>query len=138
MRQRGHSKEGRDNDPQVVIGLAVAHDGVPVRSWVFLGDTPDVKKVQRIKEDLRGMRPGRTLFVGDAGLFSKVNLQELAKGACKYILATPLRRIKEIRAALTSTVTRCIAPSISTASSSSPPPTTTASRSPTSLLATKA
>ena len=36
LRKRGHSKEGRDNDPQVIIALAVTRDGVPVRSWVPL------------------------------------------------------------------------------------------------------
>ena len=84
-------------------------DGIPVRSWIFPGNTPDVATVKRIKDDLRDMRAhpakqasrgprlGRTLFVGDAGLYSKANLEELAKGAGKYILATPIRRIKEIR-----------------------------------------
>ena len=97
LRKRGHSKEGRDNDPQLVIALAVTRDGVPVRSWVFPGATPDVATVQRIKDDLRAMRLGRVLFVGDAGLYSKANLDELAKGAGRYILATPIRRVKEIR-----------------------------------------
>jgi hypothetical protein len=97
LRQRGHSKEGRDNDPQVVIALAVTRDGVPVRSWVFAGNTPDVTTVQTIKDDLRAMRLGRVLFVGDAGLYSRANLDELAKGAGRYILATPIGRVKEIR-----------------------------------------
>jgi len=97
LRQRGHSKEGRDNDPQVVIALAVTREGIPVRSWIFPGNTPDVATVKRIKDDLRDMRLGRTLFVGDAGLYSKANLEELAKGAGKYILATPIQRIKEIK-----------------------------------------
>src|ERR671926_143217 len=96
-RRRGHSKEGRDNDPQVVIALAVTRDGVPVRSWVFPGATPDVTTVQKIKDDLRAMRLGRVLFVGDAGLYSKANLDELAKGAGRYILAAPIGRVKEIR-----------------------------------------
>src|SRR5918993_1282188 len=51
LRKRGHSKEGRDNDPQVVIALAVTRDGVPVRSWVFPGNTPDVTTVRTIKDD---------------------------------------------------------------------------------------
>jgi hypothetical protein len=97
LRRRGHSKEGRDNDPQVVIALAVTRDGVPVRSWVFPGATPDVTTVQTIKDDLRTMRLGRVLFVGDAGLYSRANLDELAKGAGRYILATPIGRVKEIR-----------------------------------------
>jgi transposase len=97
LRRRGHSKEGRDNDPQVVIALAVTRDGVPVRSWIFPGNTPDVTTVRTIKDDLRAMRLGRVLFVGDAGLYSRANLHELAKGAGRYILATPIGRVKEIR-----------------------------------------
>src|SRR5215218_139391 len=97
LRKRGHSKEGRDNDPQVVIALAVSRDGLPVRSWVFPGATPDVTTVRTIKEDLRAMRLGRVLFVGDAGLYSRTNLDELAKGAGRYVLAAPIGRVREIR-----------------------------------------
>jgi hypothetical protein len=97
LRRRGHSKEGRDHDPQVVIALAVTRDGVPVRSWIFPGATPDVTTVQAIKADLREMRLGRVLFVGDAGLYSKANLDELAKGAGRYVLAAPIGRVREIR-----------------------------------------
>src|SRR3978361_102350 len=70
LRQRGHSKEGRDNQPQVIIALAVTRDGMPVRSWVLPGDTADVTTVARIKDDLRAWRLGRCLFVGDAGMHS--------------------------------------------------------------------
>jgi hypothetical protein len=97
LRKRGHSKEGRDHDPQVVIALAVTRDGVPVRSWIFSGNTPDVTTVQTIKNDLRAMRLGRVLFVGDAGLYARANLNELSQGAGRYILATPIGRVKEIR-----------------------------------------
>jgi hypothetical protein len=97
LRKRGHSKEGRDNDPQVIIALAVTRDGVPVRSWVLPGDTADVTTVARIKEDLRQMRLGRALFVGDAGLYARANLAELSRGAGRYILATPIGRVKEIK-----------------------------------------
>ena len=47
FRQRGHSKEGRENDSQVVIALAVTRDGIPVCSWIFQGNTPDVATVAR-------------------------------------------------------------------------------------------
>ena len=74
LRRRGHSKEGRDNQPQVVVALAVTRDGMPVRSWVLPGDTADVATVARIKEDLRAWRLGRCVFVGDAGMYSAANL----------------------------------------------------------------
>ena len=39
LRRRGYSRNGRGDVPQVVVGLAVTRDGLPVRSWVFPGNT---------------------------------------------------------------------------------------------------
>src|SRR5580693_4082245 len=96
LRKRGHSKEGRDNQPQVIIALAVTRDGMPVRSWVLPGDTADVATVARIKDDLRAWRLGRCLFVGDAGMYSADNLAALSRGLGRYILAVPMRKLKDI------------------------------------------
>jgi hypothetical protein len=96
LRRRGHSKEGRDNQPQVIIALAVTRDGMPVRSWVLPGDTADVTTVARIKDDLRNWRLGRCLFVGDAGMYSADNLAALSRGLGRYILAVPMRKVKDI------------------------------------------
>ncbi|MGH7048970.1 MAG: IS1634 family transposase [Stellaceae bacterium] len=98
LRRRGHSKEGRDNQPQVIIALAVTRDGMPVRSWVLPGDTADVTTVARIKDDLRAWRLGRCLFVGDAGMYSADNLAELSRGLGRTILAVPMRRVRDIEA----------------------------------------
>ncbi|MEW6244341.1 MAG: IS1634 family transposase [Bacillota bacterium] len=37
--QKGHSKDHRPDLPQVVVGLAVTRDGIPVRVWVWPGNT---------------------------------------------------------------------------------------------------
>jgi Transposase DDE domain len=96
LRQRGHAKDGPEGAPQVVIALAVTRDGMPVRSWVLPGDTADVATVARIKEDLRAWRLGRCVLVGDAGLYSADNLGELGRGLGRYILAVPMRKLKEV------------------------------------------
>ena len=96
LRRRGHSKEGRDSQPQVIIAMAVTRDGMPVRSWVLPGDTADVATVARIKEDLRAWNLGRCLFVGDAGMYSTDNLAALSKGLGRYILAVPMRRLRDV------------------------------------------
>jgi transposase len=98
LRQRGHNKEGRDNQPQVIIALAVTRDGMPVRSWVLPGNTADVATVARIKQDLHAWRLGRCLFVGDAGMYSAKNLVELSRGLGRYVLAVPMRRVQEVEA----------------------------------------
>jgi transposase len=98
LRQRGHSKEGRDANPQVIIALAVTRDGMPVRSWVLPGNTVDVGTVARIKQDLHAWRLGRCLFVGDGGMYSADNLVELSRGLGGYVLAMPMRRVREVEA----------------------------------------
>jgi hypothetical protein len=98
LRRRGHNKEGRDSQPQVIVALAVTRDGIPVRSWVLPGDTADVATVARIKEDLRAWRLGRCVFVGDAGMYSAANLLALSRGLGRDILATPLRKLSEVEA----------------------------------------
>ena len=69
LRQYGHSKEGTWT-PQIVVALAVTRDGLPVKSWVFPGNTADVSTVERIRRDLRGWKLGRALFVADSGMNS--------------------------------------------------------------------
>jgi transposase len=95
-RKRGHSKNGRDEAPQIVVGLAVTREGLPVRHWIFPGNTVDVTTVERVKADLRGWRLGRCVFVGDAGMVSASNLRTLALGGGKYIVCMPLHRGGEI------------------------------------------
>jgi Transposase DDE domain len=97
LRQRGSSKERRDSNPPVVVGLALTRDGLPVRSWVFPGNTVDATTVAQVKESLRGWRLGQALFVGDAGMDSEANRQELAKGLGHYMLAMPMGKLAEVQ-----------------------------------------
>lgn len=96
LRKRGYSKNGRGDAPQVVIGMAVTRDGFPVRHWVFPGNTVDVTTVERVREELRGWKLSRCVFVGDAGMVSQDNLRMLARGGGRYIVSVPIRREKEV------------------------------------------
>ena len=97
LRKRGHNKEGRDGNPQVVVGLALTRDGLPVRSWVFPGNTADVTTIDHLKDDLRGWRLNRCVFVGDSGMFSEANRQRLGRALGRYILAVPMRKVTEVQ-----------------------------------------
>lgn len=96
LRKRGKSKEGVWT-PQVVVALAVTRDGLPVRSWVFPGNTTDVTTIEKIKSDLRGWNLGRTLFVADSGMNSEENRKELSRACGKYLLATRMASVAEIK-----------------------------------------
>jgi hypothetical protein len=95
-RKRGNAKNKRYDAPLVTVGLAVTRDGLPVRSWVFPGNTSDVTTVERVKADLKGWKLGRCVFVADAGMNSEENRQKLALGGGKYILAAKMRAGDEV------------------------------------------
>jgi len=56
----------------------------------------DVTTVERVKKDLQGWQLSRCVFVGDAGMVSKENLQTLARGGGKYIVCMPIHRGGEV------------------------------------------
>jgi transposase len=97
LRKRGHSKDGRDGHPPVVVGLALTRDGLPVRSWVLPGNTADVTTIEHLKADLRGWRLNRCVFVGDSGMFSEANQQRLSRALGRDILAVPMRQVTEVQ-----------------------------------------
>jgi hypothetical protein len=98
LRQRGYAKNGRSDVPQIVIGLAVTRDGFPVRHWIFPGNTVDVTTVAQVKADLKGWQLSRCVFVGDAGMVSKANLEMLARAGGKYIVCMPIQPGGEVAA----------------------------------------
>src|SRR5712692_6093084 len=61
LRRLGHSKDHRPDLPQVVIGLAVTREGIPVRVWVWPGNANDQRLVEQVKADLLGWRLGRAV-----------------------------------------------------------------------------
>jgi transposase len=95
LRQYGRPKDGKWS-VQMVVALAVTRQGLPVRSWVFPGATADMATVTKVKQDLKGWKLGRALFVGDGGLNSEDNRHELAKACGTYLLATRMNSVNEV------------------------------------------
>ncbi|HUZ30219.1 MAG TPA: IS1634 family transposase [Solirubrobacteraceae bacterium] len=91
LRRFGHSKDSRADRPQVVIGMAVTREGIPVRVWVFPGNTADAATVRRVKDDLRGWRLGRVVFVADRGLAGDENVRYLQRAGGHYIVGERMR-----------------------------------------------
>jgi len=91
FRVYGHSKDHRPDLPQVVIGLAVTREGIPVRVWCWPGNTNDMTVIQQVKDDLRGWRLGRVITVVDRGFASDDNLAYLTRAGGHWIAGERLR-----------------------------------------------
>jgi Transposase DDE domain len=90
-RRLGHSKDHRDDLPQVVIAMAVTRDGIPVRCWTFPGNEQDQKIIRTVKDDLSDWNLRRLVWVADRGFASAANRAYLARGGGHYIHAEKLR-----------------------------------------------
>ncbi|MBS2966628.1 transposase [Actinocrinis puniceicyclus] len=101
FRSHGKSKDGRDDLPQVVVGMAVTRDGIPVRVWSWPGGSADSKLIRQVKDDMRAWSLSRIVQVADRGFSSRDNRQELMRGAGGYIIGEKLRSGSgEVKAAL--------------------------------------
>jgi hypothetical protein len=91
MRRFGASKDRRPDRPQVVVGLAVTREGIPVRCWVFPGNASDQLLIRQVKDDLRAWKLNRVLWVVDTGFASEENRRYLQRAGGHYIMGEKLR-----------------------------------------------
>jgi transposase len=91
FRSYGHSKDHRPDLPQVVVGMAVTREGIPVRVWSWPGNTSDSALIRQAKEDLRDWTLSRVVWVCDRGFTSQENRRFLRRGDEHYILGERLR-----------------------------------------------
>jgi hypothetical protein len=91
FRAHGKSKDSRDDLPQIVIGLAVTRDGIPVRCWCWPGSTSDSALIRQVKDDMRDWTLSRIVWVADRGFSSARNRRFLQRGAGSYIIGEKLR-----------------------------------------------
>ena len=91
LRRYGRSKDKRDDAPQVVIGLAVTRDGIPVRCWVLEGNSSDAGLVDRIQSDMAGWRLNRVVWVVDRGFAGSSQRVAFQRGGGHVIVGEKLR-----------------------------------------------
>src|ERR1019366_1870498 len=92
--QRGHSKDHRPDLRQMVVGMVLDHNGNPLCSELWPGNTADVKSLVPIVDRLKTrFGIGSVCIVADRGMISAETLAEVEKREWKYILGVrrPLR-----------------------------------------------
>jgi hypothetical protein len=101
FRSHGKSKDSRPDLPQVIVGMAVTRDGIPVRVWCWPGDTGDSALIRQARDDMREWTLARIIWVGDRGFSSAQNRRHLMRAGGAYILGEKLRSAApDIQAAL--------------------------------------
>ena len=97
----GYSRDHRKDRPQIVIGLLVTSDGIPIAHHVFAGNASDVTTLPAVMADYQArFGVGRIALVADRGLISEDNLAEVAEAGFDHVLATRLHNDSEVEAVL--------------------------------------
>ena len=77
---RGHSRDGKRDDPQIVFGLVCTAAGVPIAVEVFAGNTADpstvASQVTKLKERF-GIE--RIAWVGDRGMLTCARIEQVLR-----------------------------------------------------------
>ena len=92
----GHSRDGKPRNPQVLVGLVMV-DRWPIAHHVFEGNRRDAKTVADVMRDLEqrfGLK--RIVFIGDRGMVTSQNLDDLRSGGHGYIVGRNRRRSGEV------------------------------------------
>jgi transposase len=92
----GHSRDGKPRNRQILVGLVMV-DGWPIAHHVFAGNRRDANTVPDVLRDLEqrfGLK--RVVFVGDRGMVTSQNLDDLRGGGHGYIVGRNRRRSGEV------------------------------------------
>jgi transposase len=91
----GYSRDGKPRNRQVVIGV-VMMDGWPIAHHVFAGNRLDQTTVLEVVQDLnQRFALNRVVFVGDRGMMTIGNVEQLRKMSQGYLVGLQRRNRKD-------------------------------------------
>jgi len=97
LRIIGYSKDGKHQQPQIMIGLLVGINGYPIGYEIFEGNTSETKTLIPIIESFqKKFSISKPIVVADAGLLSQKNIEALIKAEYTYILGGRIRNESQI------------------------------------------
>ena len=93
----GHSRDHRKDLKQVCIGLLADDNGLPYASEVFPGNTRDSTTVSsQINKMKTRFNCEKAVFVGDRGMMTLANKEQLKKSGLDFILALTNREVLKL------------------------------------------
>ena len=94
LRKTGFSKVAKHNQPQIIVGLIVTREGLPVGYEVFPGNTFDGHTIRAaLKKVSRNYKVKRIIFVADAAMLSQDNVELLVSGGFEFIMAAAIKNM---------------------------------------------
>lgn len=96
IKKNGYSKDGKFNQPQIVLALLVTKQGLPIGYKAFSGDTFDGHTIiPALKDVEEQFKVDNIVYVADSGMFNKTNLEEFDKNKnMTYIVGARIKNMQ--------------------------------------------
>src|SRR4030042_5535527 len=92
----GFNKDGKHQQPQIMIGLLVSSHGYPIGYQIFEGNTSETKTLIPVLEAFqKKFNIDKPIIIADAALLSEKNIEVLRNDNYKYILGARLKNETE-------------------------------------------
>nr|WP_245749014.1 IS1634 family transposase [Draconibacterium orientale] len=92
IRKRGFSKEGRHQNPQIVLGLLVGLEGYPLAYEIHEGNKFKGHTILPIIDAFKAKyKLDKLIVITDTGLLSSSNVKELQKKGYEFILGARIK-----------------------------------------------
>ena len=96
IRKRGFSKEGKHQNPQIVLGLLVGIEGYPLAYEIHEGNKFEGHTMLPIIDAFKNKYDSEKLIViADSGLLSSANVKELQEKGYEFILGARIKNESE-------------------------------------------
>lgn len=106
LRKIGFSKDGKFQNPQIMLGLLVGMNGYPIGYDIFEGNTFEGKTLLPVLHKIEQQHEfGKPVVVADAAMLSKKNLQQLDEEQFPFIVGARIRN--ETQAMQEEIIQRC-------------------------------
>jgi transposase len=104
LRKTGFSKEGKHQNPQIVLGLLVSIEGYPLAYEIFEGNKFEGHTMLPVVDAFKDRyKLDNLVIIADSGLLSSENISELNKKGYEYILGARIKsETKTIKERITS------------------------------------
>lgn len=97
LRKTGFSKEGKHQNPQIVLGLLVSIDGYPLAYEVFEGNKFEGHTMLPVIDQFKAKyRLDQLVIIADSGLLSADNIEELQSKGYEFILGARIKNEKRV------------------------------------------
>lgn len=96
LRKTGFSKEGKHQNPQIVLGLLVSRDGYPLAYDIFEGNKFEGHTMLPVLDSFKGTyQLKQMVIIADSGLLSNANIEQLQAKGYEFILGARIKNEKQ-------------------------------------------